>query len=99
MRIYSGSGGRDAVHINIGSNGENRVFLGRVAMNITLMIALLLNLILLHVVIVKIKNLSVAVNRIEEVEEKSDQILKSLHSGVYLNILLTVAFLFGHEVR
>ena len=95
----TGSGGRDAVNINIGSNGENRVLLGQVALNITLVIALILNLVLLHVVILKIKNLTVAVNRIEEIEEKRDQILKSLHSGVYLNILLTMALLVGREMK
>lgn len=95
----TGSGGRDAVNINIGSNGENRVLLGQVVLNITLVIALLINLLLLHIVIVKIRHLTVAVNRIEELEEKQEQLMKSFHGSVYVKILLNLVLLIGHEMR
>jgi len=95
----TGSGGRDAVNINIGSNGENRVLLGQVALNISLVIALLINLLLLHIIIVKIRHLDETVSRIEELEEKQEQIMKSFHGSGYFKILLSLVVLIGHEVR
>jgi len=52
----NGSGGRDAVNINVGGNGKNSSA-GQIILNMTLVIALLVNLLLLHIILTKIKHL------------------------------------------
>jgi len=91
----NGSGGRDAVNIHDGGSGENRPA-GQIILNLTLVIALLVNLLLLHIILTKIKHLEITVNRIEK---NGQEHMESQPCRDYFKILICLVLLVGHEVR
>jgi len=94
----TGSGGRDAVNININGN-ENKALAGQVMLNIVVAINLLVNLLLLHVIIIKVKHITESISHLEELEERQEQVVRSCKDNVYFKILLSLALLVGREVR